>query len=271
MGLGAVGGSVALAMLRRSPAVRVFGVDPDARNAERAAKAGVRIAPRLEDCDVQGGVVVFATPLDVTLRLVQETVETWSRAAMATDVASLKLPVDLVARAALARPRPGKASFVGSHPMCGTERSGFGAARPDLFDGSRVWLCPIHTLGGGAALFWAALGAKPLSISPDRHDRMMILASHTPQLLATALAAALDDAGVKREELGPGGRDMVRLASSSPEMWIPLLDQVRAADSGALAGVERWIGRLRRMLDAGDMDGVEALMRKGGAWARGGS
>ena len=267
VGLGAMGGSVALAMLERFPGTRVFGVEPNEDSAARAAEAGVRIAARLEDCDVRDGLVVFATPIDVTMRLLREKAATWRRAAFAMDVASLKLPVEFAARRALRQPLPSKGAFVGSHPMCGTERSGFAAARADLFENARVWICPIHTHGLGAGTFWALLGARPSIIDSDDHDELMVQASHLPQLLATALAATLDDAGVKRSDLGPGGRDMTRLSASSPEMWLPLLKMARAADARALGRVEEWVGRLRGMLEAGDMKGVEALMRKGGEWA----
>ncbi len=330
VGLGAVGGSVAKGMLRRLPGVPVFGVDPDGASAALAARDGVRVQPALGDCDVQGGAVVFATPIDATLRLVRETAPLWRAAALATDVASLKAPVmDAAARGAAtaataagaaapspaaagaAAPSPAAAGaaapspFVGSHPMCGTERSGWEAARADLFDGARVWLCPAAV--GGAAVgraatradaarsdadtprsdadaavsdagpardgpeaaaraFWRLLGARPRSIGAARHDRAMSMVSHLPQLLANALAATLDDAGLAADLLGPGGRDMTRLAGSSPSMWLPLLAAAAEDDAAALLALEGWIGRVRDMLRAGDADGLEALMERGGRW-----
>lgn len=262
-----MGGSVAKGVLRRLPGVPVFGVDPDGESAARAARDGVRVVPRLRDCDVDGGVVVFAAPLDATVRLVRETAPVWRGAALATDVASLKAGVLEAASAA-----PASSPFVGAHPMCGSERSGYSAARADLFDSTRVWLCPAATgdaaSGAEAAArgFWSMLGARPRTIAAERHDRVMALVSHLPQLLSNALAATLEDAGVSAGQLGPGGRDMTRLAGSSPSMWLPLLEAAAGEDAAALRAVEHRIAAIRGMLESGDLRGVETLMDRGGRW-----
>ncbi|MDE2752490.1 MAG: prephenate dehydrogenase/arogenate dehydrogenase family protein [Gemmatimonadota bacterium] len=277
VGLGAMGGSVAKGVLRRLPGVPVFGVDPDGESAVRAARDGVRVVPRLPDCDVDGGVVVFAAPLDATVRLVRETAPVWRGAALTTDVASLKAAVLEAASAATAPAAcppaaPGSSSFVGAHPMCGSERSGYPAARADLFDGARVWLCPAATgdaaSGAEAAArgFWSMLGARPCTIAAERHDRVMALVSHLPQLLSNALAATLEDAGMSTGQLGSGGRDMTRLAGSSPSMWLPLLEAAARDDAAALLAVERRIAAIRGMLESGDLRGVETLMDRGRRW-----
>ena len=286
-GLGAMGGSVAKGVLRRLPGVPVFGVDPDGESAGRAARDGVRVAPSLRDCDVDGGVVVFAAPLDATVRLVGETARVWRSAALATDVASLKTAVMAAASRAMAggagasdssasgaMPPAAMASppFVGAHPMCGSERSGYAAARADLFVGARVWLCPAGTddrAGDAEALaraFWTMLGARPRRITAERHDRVMARASHLPQLLSNALAATLEDAGLSAGLLGPGGRDMTRLAGSGPSMWLPLLEALAGEDASALLAVERRIAAIRKMLEAGDLRGLETLMERGRRW-----
>ena len=260
VGLGVMGGSVAKAMARRAPAVPVFGVEPDAKSARGAARDHVRIVRDLGECRLEGGVVVFAAPLDKTVALVGDTAAAWSRAALATDVASLKLPV----LAAAGRGAGGDV-FVGAHPMCGSERSGYAAAHANLYEGADVWLCPGPALDRATA-FWSSLGAKPRTIAADRHDRMMAWASHLPQLVANALAAALDEAGLGRELLGPGGTDMTRLASSSPEIWAPLLEAAAAEDARALRSAEAHIAAIRRALEAGDGAAIEGIMTRGNRW-----
>ncbi len=285
VGLGAMGGSVAKAVLHRVPGVPVFGIDPDRESAGRAQRDGVQVTARLGDRDPGDGVVVFAAPLDATVRLVRETGAVWRRAALATDVASLKVAVLEAAEGAMqavkgtdaALPRPAPvlprpAPFVGAHPMCGSERSGYAAARDDLFEGVRVWLCPAageESAGGESAAraFWAMLGAAPRAIPAERHDRIMARASHLPQLLANALAATLENAGVTPNLLGPGGRGMTRLAGSSPAMWVPLLEAAATEDATALLAVERQIAAIRRMLASGDASGLEELMNRGRRWA----
>ncbi len=277
VGLGAVGGSVAKGVRARLPGVRVDGIDPDPASARRAEEDGVRIAPRLEAVDVKEGVIVFAAPLDTAARLIRETAPHWESAALATDVASLKAPV--MEAAAVARrgrndtgPDRHPGPFVGAHPMCGTERSGYEAARADLFEGAVLWLC-----GGKAAedarelavRFWSALGARPRWTSPERHDRRMAWASHLPQLLATALAATLEDAGVERTDLGPGGRDMTRLAASSPEVWLPLIAGAAAEDARALRAIEGRLARLRAAVEGARRRELVKLIEEGRRWVEG--
>lgn len=277
VGLGVMGGSVAKALARRAPALRVFGVEPDGDSAERAARDGIVVADALDECPVEDGAVIFAAPLDATVALVRDTRCRWRTAALATDVAGLKVPV----LAAVGRGSRDGGVFVGSHPMCGSERSGYAAARADLFEGAEVWLCPANSEDGAdlgqsirsspalqrASAFWTLLGARPKTVSAARHDRLMAWASHLPQLLANALAMSLDDAGVGRETLGPGGRDMTRLARSGPAMWAPLLEAAAIEDAQALRAVETGIAGIRRMLETGDMEGIEDVMARGKRWA----
>lgn len=282
VGLGVMGGSIAKCLRRRLPEVPVYGVEPDAASAALAAGDGVRLVRSLERCPLAGGVLVFATPLDTTIALVRETVPEWSMAALATDVASLKAPV---LEAAAANGPSVAGTFVGAHPMAGSERSGYAAARADLFQGADVWISPCGPVGAehgtGAAeevadtlagavrranAFWRILGAHPRVVAAEDHDRLMTWASHLPQLVASALATTLADAGISRTTLGPGGRDATRIAGSSPGMWTPLLEAVAEADARALAALEDRIGTIRRMLEQGDMEGVAQLLEQGRHW-----
>lgn len=269
VGLGVMGGSVVKALARRAPGTRICGIDPDDESAALAARDGVVRVHRLEDCELTGATVVFATPLDVTVALVRGTAGAWSRATLATDVASLKAPVIAAARDAPG----GGTAFVGAHPMCGSERSGYAAARPDLFEGADVWLSPAAEAAGDSAAvdrahaFWRLLGARPKRTAADRHDRAMTWASHLPQLLAGALAVSLDEAGLTRDDLGPGGRDMTRLAGSGAAMWLPLLAAARDRDVCALETLERHVRQLRGTLAEGDMAAVARFLERGRRWA----
>ncbi|MCY4400198.1 MAG: prephenate dehydrogenase/arogenate dehydrogenase family protein [Gemmatimonadetes bacterium] len=282
VGLGVMGGSIAKALMRRAPRMRIFGIEPDGETAARAAGDGVRLRGALEECEIDGGVVVFAAPLDAVATLVRTTRATWARAALATDVTSLKVPV----LEAVGRGAAGRHVFVGAHPMCGSERSGYGAAEADLFDGADVWLCPpgeepgtpaAHAEEGAGAprgtgpierarTFWRFLGGRPRVVAAARHDRVMAWASHLPQLLASALASSLEEAAIGHDELGPGGRDMTRLAGSNPDMWAPLLEAAAKEDAGALRAVEVRLAAARRMLERGDLAGVRDMLERGRRW-----
>lgn len=251
VGLGVMGGSVAKAVRGRAPEFPVYGVDSDDAALRLAAQDGVRPAPGLAGHETENAVVVFATPLDATTSLLRTEAASWRSALLATDVAGLKAPVLQAAAAAAPTAEGAETVFAGSHPMYGSERSGYGASRGDLFEGARVWLCPLP--GGKAALdraaaFWRWLGGVPETVTAERHDRTMSWASHLPQLTAWALAQVLDDAGLAPEDLGPGGADMTRLAASSPETWAPLLTAAAQEDAEALRALEVRLASLRKTL-----------------------
>ncbi len=286
VGLGAMGGSVAKAAMARFPQVSVQGVDPSPENAGLAARDGVEVVGGLGECRLASAVVVYAAPLDAVASLVAAEARQWSRAALATDVASLKAPVLAAARHA------GSGTFVGAHPMCGSESAGYAAARADLFEGATVWLCPSAEEAAAdagrdaeseaaasdagvsttdavarAKAFWGALGGRPRVVDPAWHDRTMSRASHLPQLVAWALAGVLAAEGVSRADLGPGGRGMTRLAASSPEMWLPLLEAAAADDAEALKRLERALAGVREALADGDEAALRTAIRKAGLWA----
>ena len=163
--------------------------------------------------------------------------------------------------------------FIGSHPMAGGEATGFDGGRPDLFDDAQVWLCADPPLDPSRSArleaFWRALGASPTWAEPDIHDELMVRVSHLPQLVSNALALALEVAGVAPADLGPGGRDMTRLAASSPATWADLIEH-RATDAAKLLrelGVQ--VGDLAARLEAGDVEAVSELMARTRDWRTG--
>lgn len=254
--------------------MRVQGIDPSAENARLAARDGVEVVGGLGQCRLDGSAVVYAAPLDVTVSLVEAEAEHWSRAAVATDVASLKAPV--LAAAGRAGDGVGVGdrvgAFVGAHPMCGSEAGGYGAGRADLFEGATIWLCPGPSSADAlrrAESFWRALGGRPRVADPERHDRLMSRASHLPQLVSWALGGVLAEEGVTRADLGPGGRDMTRLAASSPEMWLPLLEAAAADDAQALRQLERAVVGLRRAIEHKDSAALGKMIREARRWAAG--
>ncbi len=268
IGLGVMGGSLARALTGTAAAPEVRGWSHDAGERHDALYAGaVMAAPEdlkeaLQDADL----VVIATPLQAACRLISDiAADPLARDATIMDVSGLKTPA---ARAAADAGVGGR--FVGAHPMAGSEASGFPASRPDLFEGALVWIvaepeAEAHTQKVEA--LWRTLGALPTQTSAATHDRLMSLVSHLPQLTANGLAAALDDAGISADDLGPGGRDMTRLAASNPAMWAGLFesshpDLVRAlrAMAGSLAG-------MADELERGDVEAIVSLMERTRAWS----
>ena len=222
VGLGLVGGSLALALRRARPEFRLLGVDPDAKTRELALdERAVDHAVTLEDaalanCDL----VVLCTPAQPLLEILEEVVSRMRPGALLTDVCGAK---ERICAEGAAQDR---VVFIGGHPMAGTEFRGFVAANPALFAGCTVALCPPVGAADPAARreairrvreLWTAAGAgKLLDVEPDAHDRAVTVASHLPYLAAAAVAQTLIESGPDAElarELAAGGfRDTTRLA-----------------------------------------------------------
>jgi prephenate dehydrogenase len=269
LGMGLMGGSLARALAGLPAPPRVVGWSPLAGEREAALAAGaVAEAPAgAEQAVAASDLVVLATPLEAACRLVDTLAGAMAERAFLTDVASLKRPVlDAVRAAGL------DARWVGAHPMCGSEASGFSASRADLYAGARVWL--VADGAGDEAVervagFWRALGADPVRADADGHDHLMVLASHLPQLSANALARLLADAHVSPAVLGPGGRDMTRLAGSSPDVWRDLLAHAPSSLPGALRDLAGRLETVADMVEQGELEGLERWMAGTRAWRTG--
>lgn len=268
VGLGLMGGSLARALAEVTPRPRVRAVTPGADTA-RAAEAegivehaGIALAPMLEGADL----VVLATPVSEALRLMPEVAAHVNDTAIITDVCSVKRPLVACAAAAGLADR-----FVGSHPMCGSEKSGYGAARADLYRDAPVWIVPAKR-GATAAVerFWRGLGAHPLRTEAETHDHAVAWVSHLPQILSSVLGAALGRAGVEPVALGPGGRDVTRLAGSEAALWSDILQHNADALDAPLREALALLAGYADALRDGDAATLDRLLREGRTWAESG-
>jgi prephenate dehydrogenase len=221
-GLGLIGGSLARALTRAG--YRVIGVDTPARGrAARRAGAVAATVPSVSAAARAADVLVLAAPPAANLRLLAEAARAAPSTLVITDVSSVKRPIVAAAR------RLRLARFVGGHPMAGRERAGFAASSPDLFRGC-PWILTPSAAGARRVVARLArdVGARPVLVRADAHDRAMAYLSHLPQVVAWALAAAARGdrvtAGLLRLA-GPGFRDMTRLARSPRALWREVLAQ----------------------------------------------
>lgn len=268
LGLGVMGGSVARTLRRLHPQVGVKGWSPDAGERRLALEArAVDHAPAaLEEAVGGTELVVLALPLVSTCQILLSLDERTGKETRITDVASLKAPVaDAAARAGLTE------RWVGAHPMCGSEGSGFDASRDDLYQDAPVWIVAHpHADPSPVEAFWASLGGRPARIDAARHDSLMARVSHLPQLVSTALAVVLAEAGEAPGDMGPGGRDVTRLAASNSYMWRDLFTFADPALAEGLRRLAHHADRLAEMLEAEDLAGIQAVMEEAAEWRRGG-
>jgi prephenate dehydrogenase len=264
VGLGLIGGSIALRARANWPAVRLVGVDRPAIASE-AASRGFIDAYRSSVADLpDADLVVLATPVPAVIELI-DVVARARLGGLITDVGSTKR--DIVQAAARAQ----LTSFVGGHPVAGSERGGLSAARADLFDG-RPWLlvgaardaAPVRRLEP----FLTALGARPMHLDATSHDRAMAYLSHLPQLLAAALMRAAAD-HCDTDALAASGRafaDMTRLASSPADVWRGILStNADFVAEAARALVEHLPASRERLADARVIDDLFAHANQGRA------
>jgi prephenate dehydrogenase len=238
-GVGLIGGSIARRAATAGWTVGVFDVDGDhARYA--CERLGATFAvPSFAELAACSDVLVLAAPLDATLAQLAELASApASHLALILDVASVKVPV--------ARAGAALASFVATHPIAGSERSGPAAARADLFEG-RVWSYDAEAAAGTrarAVSFIEAMGARPVAIASHEHDRIVALTSHLPQLVAVALGAQLgsrlDDSDSVAAFCGTGMQSMLRLAGSSWSVW----EAVLRANARPVAQEVRTLGNI---------------------------
>lgn len=263
VGLGLIGGSIAKDLAARG--VRVAAYDPDVRSVEEAIGAGV-VSQRLDrPSAADADVVVIATPVDAAIEVLRALASANRSTAMITDVGSTKSRIVSEADALGLSDR-----FAGSHPMAGDHRSGWDASRAGLFAGARVYLCapsgaPADVVADLTA-FWKGLGAHPVLIDAEAHDRTLAWTSHLPHFASAALALALAKAGIGRDALGPGGRDVTRLAGSSPDMWSAIAVENAAAIDAALAAAEQEVASFRSALSRVDADELRGRFAAARAW-----
>ena len=239
VGAGLLGSSIGLAL-------RAQGVDvilQDSSKATLALAVDYGAGRRTESGD-EPALIVVAVPPDETADVVADELATWPNA-LVTDVASVKAGIlaDLTSRGA------DTARYLGSHPMAGRERGGPIAARADIFLGRPWVVCPHDNTSPEQVRLVEDLaldlGAVPVEMAPEEHDRSVALVSHVPQLVSSLLARQLSGASDKAVGLaGQGLRDTTRIASSSPDLWV----QILAANAPAVTEA------LRSYRD--DLDGV---------------
>lgn len=252
VGLGLIGGSVALAL--KDLGYTVGGTDHDAAAVDRAVADGVIAQAGLP---ANARFTVVATPVDTIPDGVKQALA--ETTGWVTDTGSVKGAI----AAAVSDER-----FVPSHPMAGSEQSGLDGARPDLFRGAAWVITPsIATSDQTFAAMHelvVALGADPLTLDPAAHDRMVATVSHVPHLTAAALmnvASRRSDEHLAMLRLAAGGfRDMTRIASGAPDIWPPICLQNGDAITDALNEVIGGLTELRDAVASEDADSIRSAL-----------
>jgi prephenate dehydrogenase len=211
--------------------------------------------------------VVICAPVDQIVGLVLQVAPGLAAGAIVTDVGSVKGEICRLSARAVA-PR---AHFIGSHPMAGSEKTGWTHARPDLFVRRTVFVTPLPDTdpqaAGRIAAFWTALEGEVASLEPDAHDEIVANISHLPQVLASTLCAFLNRRDPKWRNFAGGGlRDTTRIAGSDPKLWKTILEQNRDEVLRAVRGYQEELHGLERALANRDWFEAQAILERGKAY-----
>ena len=256
IGVGLMGGSLALAAQRGAGVIQIVGYDSDPTALAESLRMGVitEIAGSPAEAAAGADLAVVCTPVRSIPELVEQCVDASPRPRLVTDIGSTKSAI-ISSLSPLAR-----SLFVGGHPICGAATAGVRYSRPDLFDGATYFLCTT-----GAALpelyallqeFVSDLGARPVHIGAVPHDRIMAVISHLPHVLANVLMQQVGEYRVSGKRalhwVGPSFKDLTRVAGANPPMWRDIFMENREALADSLRAVAAELQGLSESLDRGD-------------------
>ncbi|MBP2673670.1 MAG: prephenate dehydrogenase [Deltaproteobacteria bacterium] len=265
LGLGLIGGSLALALKGKRGAPEVWGCDRNRKHVRQALAAGA-IARGCTEKELSGcDIVVVCIPVRASLPALRSLGARMRPGSILTDAGSVK--ADIVREGERAA---GKGvCFVGGHPIAGTEKTGFPAADPSLFRGRSYIATPTRRTDKGALRrverLWRLAGAKvSLRMDPKTHDHVFAYVSHLPHVVAYALVHSVATLP-SRVPLGysaGGFRDFTRIASSNPEMWRDIVLQNRREVLRAIAHYRRNLDLLGRRIAASDTAGLKDFFER---------
>ncbi len=269
---GLLGGSVARAARHRDLARRIvlWSRRPENRVRLRAQPWCDEVRDTPEEAARGAQLVVVAAPVDKIVPLVQTVVPHLAAGAIVTDVGSVKGEIARLCHAAM----PPGAFFVGSHPMAGSEKSGWEHATETLFEGRVCFVTPLPESEARAVetvvRFWHELGAEVITVDPDAHDEIVAHLSHLPQVIATTLCDHLAHRDPAWRNLAGGGlRDTTRIAASNPALWLEILQHNREEILRALRQFQDELHGFQTALANRDFVEIRTRLERGKAYRDG--
>jgi prephenate dehydrogenase len=262
LGTGLIGGSLGLALRKLSDVEEIvaYDLDPQVRAEAVGRGAAHRASDSPEDAVRDADFVFVATPVGKIRSVIEQARAGLKSGAILTDVGSTKSRVVLEVDGLEIE----GTTFIGGHPMAGTEDEGIAAADPALFEGCWWILTPTERVDTSAyqALhsILTRLGAQVMALDPTQHDDLLAVISHLPHLTAAALMNLAAERGKEHAgllSLAAGGfRDVTRVAASNPDIWLDICAENAVAIAGVLREFARRLEELGDLVEAGERDGL---------------
>ena len=266
LGPGLLGASLAMAIKDRMPMsdVVIWSRRPETRAESLQRWWCDAVFDTPEDAVIGSDLVVICTPVDTIVSMLERINKNLGATTLVTDVGSTKNQICQAASRILVK----GASFVGSHPMAGSELKGMDNAKADLFENAACIITPSNSDTSEARInlraFWQDIGMEVTEIAPNEHDEIVAHISHLPHLLASTLCSYLANQPVALGELsGHGLRDTTRVAAGDPDLWQQILQQNSEAILRAVEGYEVALQAFKEALKQSDSDRTKRLLQLG--------
>ncbi|NQY66313.1 MAG: prephenate dehydrogenase [Flavobacteriales bacterium] len=264
IGLGLIGGSLAISLKKNGVASSVIGMDSNDTNANRALELGLiskvsSLNEMVTSCDL----VILAIPVDAARIVLKDALDTISGETVIMDMGSTKAGIcESISN------HPNRKNYVAAHPIAGTEFSGPDAAIPNLFNEKVTIICEAEkadqTLLSRVESMYSSLNMRVVHMSAEEHDLHMAYVSHLSHISSFALSTTVLDKEKDEKTIfdlaGSGFESTVRLAKSSPEMWGPIFRQNAKNVSQALGTYIEHLTRVKEMMDNGEEEKLKEMM-----------
>jgi prephenate dehydrogenase len=260
VGVGLIGGSIALAARQRGVCRHVVGVGRSSKRLEQAQH--LQLIDSFET-DIQSlknvDLIVVCTPVDRIVKDVTDVLQATPETTLVTDAGSVKASICH----ALAKIGGAAARFIGSHPLAGSHQSGFENADADLYIRRKCVVTPMpdspKTIQDSITSFWRALGMDVRLLTPEEHDRVLAFTSHLPHLAAAAVASLLNESAV--DFAATGFRDTTRIAAGDPDLWSAIFSENTEQLVAATDDLIEVLQQYRGALTAGNFEDVQTLLK----------
>ncbi|MCA9006140.1 MAG: prephenate dehydrogenase [Planctomycetaceae bacterium] len=263
IGVGLLGGSIAAAARQRNLAETILGAGRNPSRMRAAQQAGLldRGTTNIAETAAQSDLVIVCTPVNQIVQFIQTVAQNSRPGTIITDVGSTKQKIFKQLKGTL----PAGVTFVASHPLAGSEKSGFEFSDQNLFQDRPCVITPEESVPAEAVSrvrqFWEALGMHVLQTTPEQHDLILAETSHLPHVVASALAATL--AAENTRYTSTGFRDTTRIAGGDPALWIEILLSNRDAIVTSLDKYAQSLQQFRDAIQNNDEKHLRQLLEDG--------
>jgi prephenate dehydrogenase len=259
IGIGLIGGSIALDAKALYPEARIFGIDSNENHLQEAIALGVVDEAAVFEDVANADFVIVSVPVDTAIVLLPKVLDLVSNSAIVFDVGSTKVPIcEAVAN------HPKRRNFIATHPIAGTEFSGPSAAIKGLFHGKTNIICEVEKttfkLQEKALWLFKAIGMRIRYMDPKSHDKHIAYVSHLSHISSFMLGKTVINKEKDEQDIfdmaGSGFESTVRLAKSSPAMWTPIFKQNKKQVVKTLEEYIANLSKFKELLENDDYDAI---------------